>query len=313
MTRSTFQPLDRTHYVLNTLGGKMSSILASLDMSLDDLIARKKTKATNPASRPVRKNKEKNAAGPIRGGRRHNRSRNQPYSRSRDDNDDDMDIDLEDVAGNDNNGKKRSVVIKKIGKGGKKGNLSILSRLGGKESTSLGTKILVKNLKFDILEEEVRELFGTVGEVSKAEIVYDRSGRSKGIARVWFTRRSDADKAIKQYDGRTLDGQPMQIMLDSDKNVRNGLFGTALGRDDKDVKFKYGINGFKTYIGLTKTTNSQKVVATDAAVVAMTKRLLLGNRANMKCLCIWSSGRESAPSKTATELDNEMDTYMMDA
>lgn len=29
----------------------------------------------------------------------------------------------------------------------------------------------------------------------------------------------------------------MQIALDDDKNVRNGLFGTAL-RDDKDVKFK---------------------------------------------------------------------------
>ena len=79
--------------------------------------------------------------------------------------------------------------------------MSILSRLGSKDSTSSGTKILVKNLKFDILEEEVRELFGTVGEVSKAEIGYDRSGRSKGIARVWFTRRSDADKAIEQYDG----------------------------------------------------------------------------------------------------------------
>lgn len=38
--------------------------------------------------------------------------------------------------------------------------------------------------------------------------------------------------------GRTLDGLPMQITLDSDRNVRNGLFGTALKRDDKDVKFK---------------------------------------------------------------------------
>lgn len=47
----------------------------------------------------------------------------------------------------------------------------------------------------------MRELFGTVGKVSKAEIVYDRSGRSKGIARVWFDRRADAEKAIKQYDG----------------------------------------------------------------------------------------------------------------
>jgi hypothetical protein len=145
---------------------------------------------------------------------------------------------------------------------------SILSRLGSstaKNAPSQGTKILVKNLKYDILEDDVRELFGTVGKVSKAEIVYDRSGRSKGIARVWFDRRADAEKAIKQYDGtwvvsqltlatahlqltfhatrlaagagRTLDGQAMQITLDAESNVRQGLFGTAL-RDDKDVKFK---------------------------------------------------------------------------
>lgn len=83
---------------------------------------------------------------------------------------------------------------------------SILSRLGGssKDTASQGTKILVKNLKFDILEDDVRELFGTVGEVKKAEIVYDRSGRSKGIARVWFSRKSDAEKALKQYDGKNL-------------------------------------------------------------------------------------------------------------
>ncbi|RLN85769.1 hypothetical protein BBJ28_00007051 [Nothophytophthora sp. Chile5] len=203
----------------------MSSILASLDMSLDDLIARKKTKPTNPDARqPKKPVKGKDAAGPIRsGGRQRNRGRNQPYSRSRGGDDDDMDVDLDDdvpESGSGRAAKKRSVVIKKQQtRGGKKGaswaggcvvvrcvgSSSILSRLGGKDggkdAASPGTKILVKNLKFDILEEEVRELFGTVGEVSKAEIVYDRSGRSKGIARVWFARRSDADKAIKQYDG----------------------------------------------------------------------------------------------------------------
>lgn len=42
---------------------------------------------------------------------------------------------------------------------------------------------------------------------------------------------------LGMLSGRTLDGQPMQITLDADSNVRQGLFGTAL-RDDKDVKFK---------------------------------------------------------------------------
>lgn len=154
-----------------------------------------------------------------------------------DDADDGMDVDDDDDVGApaaNKGGKKRSVVVNAKGKGGKSGasmspplpvskhsvtyasnpvaillpGASILSRLGGstdkKAAPSPGTKILVKNLKFDILEDDVSELFGTVGKVSKAEIVYDRSGRSKGIARVWFERRSDAEKAIKQYDGTYL-------------------------------------------------------------------------------------------------------------
>ncbi|KAG7394788.1 polymerase delta-interacting protein 3 [Phytophthora boehmeriae] len=273
----------------------MSSILASLDMSLDDLIAKKK-KNTNPASRPAKSNKDKEtAAGPIRSGRRRNRGRNQPYARPRGGDDEDMDMDLDDdtpANGNSRGAKKRSVVVKKQGKGGKKGSSSILSRLGGKDAASPGTKILVKNLKFDILEEEVRELFGTVGEVCKAEIVYDRSGRSKGIARVWFTRRSDADKAIKQYDGRTLDGQPMQIALDSDKNVRNGLFGTALQRDDKDVKFNVSFGGNNN-----RNDNDQPK--------GRRRRRGRGGQDGR--------AKDAPSSKTAEDLDNEMDTYMKDA
>ncbi|KAL4140060.1 hypothetical protein PRNP1_015292 [Phytophthora ramorum] len=285
----------------------MSSILASLDMSLDDLIARKKTKPSNPASRPAKANKDKEpATGPIRSGRRQNRGRNQPYSRPRGGNDDDMDIDLDDAPDSGSRGgKQRSVVVKKPGKGDKKGSSSILSRLGGKDAAGPGTKILVKNLKFDILEEEVRELFGTVGKVSKAEIVYDRSGRSKGIARVWFARRSDADKAIKQYDGRTLDGQPMQIALDGDKNVRNGLFGTALDRDDKDVRFKvsFGANSGNNENDQSKGRRNRR-----RGRGGQGDRGSQGERGSQG-----GRGKESASSKTAEDLDNEMDTYMKDA
>jgi THO complex subunit 4 len=96
--------------------------------------------------------------------------------------------------------------------------VSILARVGEKESTSQGTKVLVKNLKFDILEDDVRELFSTVGEVTKAEIIYDRTGRSKGVARVWFAKRSDAEKAIKQYDGKFF--QVIWLALESMNQVK---------------------------------------------------------------------------------------------
>lgn len=71
----------------------MSSILASLDMSLDDLIAKKKT--TNPDSRAATRGAGKPkggnkpaAAGPVRGSQRKrgggggSGARNQPYGRS---------------------------------------------------------------------------------------------------------------------------------------------------------------------------------------------------------------------------------------
>lgn len=268
----------------------MSSILASLDMSLDDIIAKKKT--PNPDARPAKSNAggrgaARGGAGPVRNNRRGSR-RSEPYARGGARDDDAMDLDDDEpVAGNKNaGGKHRAVVVKaQQGKGGKKGP-SILARLG--QAPSTGTKILVKNLKYDILEDDVRELFGTVGKVAKAEIVYDRSGRSKGIARVWFAKRADAEKTIKQFDGRTLDGQPMQITLDEDKgNVRKGLFGTALGKDE-DVKFKVNLSD-------RKDSGSRG------------GRRGRGGRGGSR------GGNDGGAPKSAADLDNEMDSYMKDA
>ncbi|CCI49719.1 unnamed protein product [Albugo candida] len=274
-----------------------SSLLSSLDMSLDDLIASKKKKSPqNPDARPdkiERRGGRQGSIGPIRKGRRDRvRRTNQPYARHNVGEDTTMDVDDDqDDAVNKVTtrrativNKKRAIVVKRpVPRENKKG--SILSRLGGPETSNTGTKIFVKNLKFDILEDDVRELFNTVGQVTKAEIVYDRSGRSKGVARVWFGRRSDAEKAIKQYDGRTLDGQPMQIALDNDTNVREGLFGTALNKTvDRDVHFKVNIGGKRGGRG--------------------------GGRGGGRSAGRSGRVQHGQSSKSMQDLDNEMDTYM---
>ncbi|RIA89179.1 hypothetical protein C1645_773093 [Glomus cerebriforme] len=72
-------------------------------------------------------------------------------------------------------------------------------------------KLVVENLFYEVTQEDLEELFSECGTVKKIYIHYDRAGRSTGVADVVFEAPSEAEAALRKYNGRALDGHPMRI------------------------------------------------------------------------------------------------------
>jgi RNA recognition motif-containing protein len=73
-------------------------------------------------------------------------------------------------------------------------------------------KLYIGNLNFDASEDQVRELFGTYGEVAEVKIIMDRfSGRSRGFAFVRMATAEDAGKAKEALHGQPFQGKALMI------------------------------------------------------------------------------------------------------
>ena len=88
-------------------------------------------------------------------------------------------------------------------------------------------KLYVGNLSFNTTNQDLTELFGTVGTVQSANIIEDReTGRSRGFGFVEMSSQEEGQNAIAQLDGKEIDGRSLKV---NEAKPQNGGGGGGRG------------------------------------------------------------------------------------
>ena len=84
--------------------------------------------------------------------------------------------------------------------------------------------IYVGNLLFDVGESEIREAFEKFGKVTEVRLIMHKStDKSKGFGFVEMPSEDEAEKAIKEMDGKEFMGRAMNVSKTKPKS--NNRFG----------------------------------------------------------------------------------------
>ena len=76
----------------------------------------------------------------------------------------------------------------------------------------MNSKLYVGNLSYKMTDEDLEKLFKTFGSVSESKIILDReTRRSKGFGFVEMPNQAEGDEAIKQLNGKEIDGRSIKV------------------------------------------------------------------------------------------------------
>jgi len=98
--------------------------------------------------------------------------------------------------------------------------------------------VVIDNLKYDVLEDDLRELMEVIGPIESIKIEYDPSGRSKGKAEVVFRSKYDAEQAVKEYNAVEIDGQKMKVEIGTKVKI--------MGTRENSTSFRGERGNFRT-------------------------------------------------------------------
>jgi len=105
----------------------------------------------------------------------------------------------------------------------------------------MGKRLYVGNLAFSVTSDDLRELFGTYGTITSAEVLIDRtSGRSRGFGFVEMENDEEADAAIEGLDGTDHEGRRLNV---NEARARTEGGGGSGGRGYSGGRGGYGGGG----------------------------------------------------------------------
>ncbi|KAI1133682.1 hypothetical protein F5Y10DRAFT_3454 [Nemania abortiva] len=181
-------------------------------------------------------------------------------------------------------------------------------RSPGPAQDDRGTKIKVENLHYDLSESDLEGLFSKIGPVVRLELLYDRAGRSEGLAFVTYESRDDALDAIREFNGANAKGQPIRMTIVASAPRRNP-FDTAqmpgrplaeritrprsLSPNDRGIDRYVPEGGRRSHSPRPRRRGRR----------AGARRENGGENARQP------AGRDGRPKKTQEELDAEMEDY----
>ncbi|HEV2045131.1 MAG TPA: RNA-binding protein [Chthoniobacterales bacterium] len=76
----------------------------------------------------------------------------------------------------------------------------------------MATKLYVGNLPFNTTENELQEMFSQAGAVQEVMLMQDKfTGKSRGFAFVTMSSEQEAQKAVAELNGKTIEGRALTV------------------------------------------------------------------------------------------------------
>jgi cold-inducible RNA-binding protein len=95
----------------------------------------------------------------------------------------------------------------------------------------MNNKLFVGGLSFNTTENSLQDAFAAHGTVNEVNLITDRmSGKSKGFGFVTMSSEQEAQAAIDNMNGKTLDGRNLTVNIARPREERPGGGGGGGGR-----------------------------------------------------------------------------------